>query len=102
MHIPTHTYRETETQRHTIRSPPLASPTPAVPTQIITLPIIETATIEDSASSDGKTWDQALDILQSWNGFRSLYWGRHVEEAWKVQVLVGELYLLYKTLKCLL
>jgi hypothetical protein len=73
-----------------IPSPPIDTPTSSVPTQIITFTFKESTTIEDPKSPDGKLWSRALDILESSIGFRKLSWGRHVEEAGKVQVHVGE------------
>lgn len=52
----------------------------AVPTQMIILPIKEAAQIDTLSTQEGQTWSQILDILESWAGFRRLYWGRHVEE----------------------
>ncbi|KAL3463434.1 hypothetical protein BJX64DRAFT_120959 [Aspergillus heterothallicus] len=71
-----------------VPSPPLDTPTAAVPTQIITLFLRDSIEIEDVNSSDGKLWSRALDLLESSPGFRKVYWGRHVEEAGKVQVHV--------------
>lgn len=62
---------------------------PAFPTQMIILPIRATANIEDPSTKDGQIWSQVLDILEQWNGFRRLYWGRHVEESEKTQVHIG-------------
>lgn len=47
------------------------------------------ATIENSSTKDGQIWSQVLDILEGRNGFRRLYWGRHVEEPEKTQVHIG-------------
>ncbi|KAJ5672727.1 hypothetical protein N7507_001854 [Penicillium longicatenatum] len=52
----------------------------AVPTQMIILPIQEAAQIDDLSTREGQVWSQILDVLESWAGFRRLYWGRHVEE----------------------
>lgn len=52
----------------------------AVPTQMIILPIQGAAQIDNLSTNEGQTWSQILDILESWAGFRRLYWGRHVEE----------------------
>jgi hypothetical protein len=63
----------------------------AAPTQMIILPIKATVNIEDPLTKEGRTWTQALDILESWPGFRRLYWGKHVEEPGKTQVHIGRL-----------
>jgi hypothetical protein len=47
---------------------------------MIILPIQEAAQIDDLSTKEGQVWSQILDILESWAGFRRLYWGRHVEE----------------------
>lgn len=56
---------------------------------MIILPVKATAKIEDTSSHEGQIWSQALDVLESWQGFRRLYWGRHVEEPGKTQVHIG-------------
>ena len=61
----------------------------AWPTQMIILPIKAEANIENSGTKEGQIWAQALDIFENWNGFRRLYWGRHVEETGKTQVHIG-------------
>ncbi|KAL4989568.1 hypothetical protein BDW68DRAFT_175892 [Aspergillus falconensis] len=73
-----------------LASTPLATPTPTQPTQILTLTIRPSAIIEDSTTPDGKIWGEALDIIQDWEGFRAVYWGRRVEEddCEKVEVVV--------------
>lgn len=63
--------------------------TPALPTQMVILPIKATANIEDPSTNEGRVWAQVLDILENWQGFRRLYWGRHVEEPGKTQVHIG-------------
>ncbi|KAL4918301.1 hypothetical protein BDW62DRAFT_200929 [Aspergillus aurantiobrunneus] len=88
MHIPSHTYHKAPQSYSKVHSPPLPTPTPPTSTQIITFSIRDSATLDDPTSLDGQIWNNVLDILQNWPGFRRLYWGRHVEEAWKVQVLV--------------
>lgn len=60
-----------------------------LPTQMIIFPIKAGATIENASSKDGQIWAQVLDILETWNGFRRLYWGRHVEEQEKTQIHIG-------------
>ncbi|KAL4948367.1 hypothetical protein BDW69DRAFT_189330 [Aspergillus filifer] len=62
-----------------IASPPLDNPTPPQPTQIITIPIRESTSIDDSSTDAGRIWNAALDILEGSEGFRALYWGKHVE-----------------------
>ncbi|KAL2842759.1 hypothetical protein BJY01DRAFT_248913 [Aspergillus pseudoustus] len=97
MHVPTNTStataRTASDKSHLypadkVPSPPLDTPTAAVPTQIITFSLKKSITIEDANSFDGTLWKHALDILENSTGFRKLYWGRHVEEAGKVQVHV--------------
>ncbi|KAK2805091.1 hypothetical protein FQN50_006336 [Emmonsiellopsis sp. PD_5] len=55
-------------------------PTPAAPTQMIIFPIKEEAKIDDASTHEGQIWARVVEILQGWEGFYRLYWGRHVEE----------------------
>ncbi|ORY66111.1 uncharacterized protein BCR38DRAFT_522962 [Pseudomassariella vexata] len=57
-------------------------------TQIIYLQIGIDKDLTDAKSDAGKTWREALDILQSHEGFQRLYWGRSPEDMTKVQLHV--------------
>ena len=101
MHVPTNLDTPANpSPQAKIASPPLNNPTPPQPTQIITILIRESASIEDSNTDDGKVWNAALDILESSEGFRALYWGKHVENeleeegVGRVQLAVGS-YLIF-------
>ncbi|KAG2417319.1 hypothetical protein HFD88_008538 [Aspergillus terreus] len=58
----------------------------SLPTQMIIFPVKPDATIENPSTKDGQIWSQVLDILEGWNGFRRLYWGRRVEEREKTHI----------------
>jgi hypothetical protein len=61
-------------------------------TQINYLIIDKNTTIEDADSGAGRLWAEALDLLEQYDGFRRLYWGRSPEDATKVQLHVGTYY----------
>lgn len=63
----------------------------AFPTQMIILPIKEETQIDNLSTKEGQTWSQALESIESWTGFRRLYWGRHVENTGEVHLHIGEL-----------
>ncbi|KAL4866897.1 hypothetical protein BDV12DRAFT_210257 [Aspergillus spectabilis] len=90
MHIPNHTTSSTPNTPNQTRSAPLDNPTPPEPTQILTFPIRPSATIADPSTPNGQRWSQILDIIQGWEGFKRLHWGRHAEEGerWRVEVVV--------------
>ncbi|KAH7418815.1 hypothetical protein BKA64DRAFT_655265 [Cadophora sp. MPI-SDFR-AT-0126] len=58
----------------------------AEPTQMLILSIAASKSIEDSTSSAGKTWQQMLEIVRKSEGYKRLYWGRHVEKPDNVQL----------------
>lgn len=59
-------------------------------TQINYLTISKETSIEDPKSDAGRQWEAALDLLEGYQGFRRLYWGRSPEDWSKVQLHVGE------------
>lgn len=59
-------------------------------TQINYLTISKETPIEDPESDAGRQWEAALDLLEGYQGFRRLYWGRSPENWSKVQLHVGE------------
>jgi hypothetical protein len=61
-------------------------------TQINYLVIDKDTTIEDADSGAGRLWVEALDLLEHYDGFQRLYWGRSPEDATKVQLHVGTYY----------
>ena len=63
----------------------------AIPaTQINYLTISKDTSIEDPQSDAGRQWEAALDLLEAYQGFRRLYWGRSPENWSKVQLHVGK------------
>lgn len=58
-------------------------------TQITYLTISKDTLIEDIEEEVGKQWNTALDLLEQYEGFRRLYWGRSPEDWTKVQLHVG-------------
>jgi hypothetical protein len=61
----------------------------AEPTQMLILSIPTSLTIEDPTSPAGKTWNEILDIVRKSEGYKRLYWGRHVEKTENVQLHIG-------------
>ena len=61
----------------------------AEPTQMLILSIPTSLSIEDATSPAGKTWNEILDIVRKSQGFKRLYWGRHVEKQENVQLHIG-------------
>jgi hypothetical protein len=59
-------------------------------TQIHYLTIDKDKDLTDPSSKVSKIWNAALDILEQYEGFRRLYWGRSPEDETKVQLHVGE------------
>lgn len=59
-------------------------------TQINYLKIRQDVKLEDQNTDPGRLWKKALDILEVYDGFRRLYWGRSPEDWSKVQLHVGE------------
>lgn len=59
-------------------------------TQINYLTISKDTPIEDPETEVGRQWDAALDMLETHDGFRRLYWGRSPEDWSKVQLHIGE------------
>lgn len=59
-------------------------------TQINYLEISQDVKLEDQNTDPGRLWKKALDILEVYDGFRRLYWGRSPEDWSKVQLHVGE------------
>ena len=62
----------------------------AEPTQMLILSIPTSLSIEDPASPAGKIWNEILDIVRTSEGYKRLYWGRHVEKAENVQLHIGK------------
>ncbi|CAH0025713.1 unnamed protein product [Clonostachys rhizophaga] len=61
----------------------------AIPaTQINYLEISQDVKIEDQNTDPGRLWKKALDLLEAYDGFRRLYWGRSPEDWSKVQLHV--------------
>ena len=63
----------------------------AEPTQMLILSIPTSLSIVDPTSPAGKTWNEILDIVRKSQGFKRLYWGRHVEKTENVQLHIGTL-----------
>jgi hypothetical protein len=61
----------------------------AEPTQMLILSIPTSLPIEDPTSPAGKTWNEILDIVRKSEGYKRLYWGRHVEKLENVQLHIG-------------
>lgn len=59
-------------------------------TQINYLTISKDKELGDSTSDAGKLWVEALDLLEQYDGFRRLYWGRSPEDWTKVQLHIGK------------
>jgi len=62
---------------------------PAV-TQIIYLTVDPDKNLTDAKSEAGRTWTEALRVIENHVGFRRLYWGRSPEDTSEVQLHVGE------------
>ncbi len=60
-------------------------------TQIIYLSIDPSKDLTKPNSEAGRTWADALNVVERHVGFRRLYWGRSPEDMSKVQLHVGEL-----------
>lgn len=58
-------------------------------TQMIILPIPTRINLYDTASTEGKAWQQILDLLKSQPGFQRLYWGRQHEIPENAQIHIG-------------
>lgn len=63
---------------------------PSAITQIVYLTVPADTTLEDDASEAGKSWSQALDVVEESIGYQKLYWGRSVEQPQKVQLHIGK------------
>jgi len=68
---------------------PATSSPPEAITQIIYLSIPADKTLNDAQSYCGGLWTTALDLIESSEGFRRLYWGRCLEQPEDVQLHVG-------------
>lgn len=62
----------------------------SAPTQIHYLTISAEKDLTNSNIGDGKTWSNALDLVEQHVGFRRLYWGRSPEDMSKVQLHIGK------------
>jgi len=65
-------------------------PKMAEPTQILILAIPASKPIEDPTSPAGTTWQKILELIRKSEGYKRLYWGRHVEKADNVQLHIGK------------
>jgi hypothetical protein len=65
-------------------------PKMAEPTQMLVLSIPASKPIEDTTSPAGKTWQEILELIRKSEGYKRLYWGRHVEKPDNVQLHIGE------------
>jgi len=61
----------------------------AEPTQMLVLSIPASKPIEDPTSPAGTTWQEILELIRKSEGYKRLYWGRHVEKPDHVQLHIG-------------
>jgi hypothetical protein len=62
----------------------------ADPTQMLILSIPASKPIEDPTSPAGTTWQEILELIRKSEGYKRLYWGRHVEKPDHVQLHIGK------------
>ena len=62
----------------------------AEPTQMLILSIPASKPIEDPTSPAGTTWQEILELIRKSEGYKRLYWGRHVEKPDHVQLHIGK------------
>lgn len=58
-------------------------------TEIIYLNIDPEKNLGDRSTEAGQRWAASLDLIETVDGFRRLYWGRRLEEPEKVQLHIG-------------
>lgn len=58
-------------------------------TEIDILPISVDFNLDDATSTEGKTWNEILNIIKNARGYQRLYWGRQVETPGNVQLHIG-------------
>ena len=53
------------------------------------MPIPTSSKLDDKASPEGKSWEEALNVIRQQPGYQRLYWGRQVETPENVQLHIG-------------